>query len=143
MGKAELLQLTEATQTFASVTITGASGDGVTISYSLPPGAQASEYGCYVAIWQDGPQIPWENKPKATKALTHQSGAVSIDTPIQDKNYIVGLSVGPVKEATQKNSNMAASSYGSSGSSVGGFRASKPLEAAPPLASWGLTGSAK
>jgi serine/threonine protein kinase len=33
--------------------------------------------------------------------------------------------------------------FGSSGSSVGGFRASKPLEAAPPLASWGLTGGVK
>ncbi len=82
--------------------INSVSADVISLSYDTLPGNVPSTYGNFVAIWQNQNQIPWNQDPLKTQAISTNSQAGSLaftELPSIDNNsYIIGYSVGPLKE---------------------------------------------
>lgn len=89
--------------------------DSATVSYSMLPGTQPDEFGCFLAVWQDEEQIGWDSTTNNGQAPLppQQRGRATVhfDKPQQRNHYVLGLSVGPMRTVPQRAANIAASIY--------------------------------
>jgi hypothetical protein len=70
----------------------------IVYSYNTLSGNQPSTYGNTAFLWQNGPFLPYNQTPLASQPVSgnSQSGSVNFSNlQIQNKDYIVGYSVGP------------------------------------------------
>jgi hypothetical protein len=82
----------------------------ISVKYELMPDNLPSTYGNFLAIWQNT-RVPWDNAPLKTQPITtnSQHGTASFSGfTVTSNPYVVGLSVGPVRQDTQKYANVCA-----------------------------------
>jgi hypothetical protein len=82
--------------------------------YDLLPDTNPGAYGDFAAIWQNTDNIPYNQTPVSTYAITgaSQRGQFQFPVDLTRNNYIVGLSVGPELAApSQKHGNICATAY--------------------------------
>jgi len=80
----------------------------ISVKYELLPDNQPSTYGNFVALWQNS-RIPWDNPPLKTFPIptNSQHGTASFTgITVTSNPYIVGLSVGPARQDSQKYANV-------------------------------------
>lgn len=78
--------------------------DSIGLTFDTMPGNQPSNYGNYVAIWQNQNMIPWNQDPLKKQQITKntQRGSANFtDLDLAKNSYIVGYSVGPEKAAAE------------------------------------------
>lgn len=105
---------TNASTRITTINTTFVTADVIGLAYTFMPSCRPSDYGALVAIWQDADQIPWDNPPLSTQAITsnQQQGTVAFDgLSVQSNTYIIGLLAAPQKTDSQKARNVVASAY--------------------------------
>jgi hypothetical protein len=108
------LAVTEGSSQVTTLNILQVTPQLIVGEYILLPDTNPGAYGDFAAIWQNTDNIPYNQTPQHTIALTGstQRGPFQFPVDLTRNNYIVGLSVGPeLATPSQKYGNICATAY--------------------------------
>jgi hypothetical protein len=91
------LKISSTRQYQTHLNINSVTADAISLGYNTMPNNQPAANGNFVAIWQNQNQVPWNQKPLATKPLggNSQAGSLSFDNlDVTNNSYILGFAVG-------------------------------------------------
>lgn len=109
-----LLHVSNQKSNTTKMSVSYVSADSIGINYETLPGNQPSNYGNYVAIWQNSNSIPWNQQPLKIQKMAGNtpSGSMVIqDLDTTKSTYIIGYAVGPELTVGQKYGNICSTSY--------------------------------
>lgn len=114
MAEQKTLQIANGDAQETQLSILQVTPQSITVKYQLLRDTTPGAFGNFVALWQNTNNIPYNQEPEKTQAITgtSQSGTATFIVELTRNNYIIGYSVGPQLTApSQKVGNICSTVY--------------------------------